>query len=176
MTIEKKRVLLLNSAGMPVKVIKIPKAWRLLENRTAYGVTEDMHIIKHPKHHITIPKVVMLTKFYTHKNLKYKTRYVLQRDGYKCAYCGATPDTVRNGNKLGRGAFNVDHIVPRSKGGPTNWTNTICSCIACNLKKDNKTLEDAGLTLLYKPEIPRNIPLYLKKTPPKAWVPFLSPF
>lgn len=72
-------------------------------------------------------------------------RELFRRDRHLCAYCGQT----FHDSKLTR-----DHIVPRSKGGKDIWTNVVTCCARCNQKKDDKTLEQAGLSLLYMPYTP----------------------
>lgn len=47
---------------------------------------------------------------------------VLRRDDYRCVYCGAAADAA-------------DHVIPRSKGGPTTMANLVAACNACNGKK-----------------------------------------
>jgi hypothetical protein len=54
---------------------------------------------------------------------------VLKRDGFRCKYCGGTPD---QGYLL-----HVDHIVPFSKGGLTDMDNLVTSCSLCNIGKGN---------------------------------------
>lgn len=67
---------------------------------------------------------------------------VLIRDNFECQYCSA---------KLTMGSGTRDHVIPLSKGGPNTLTNVVAACKACNGKKDNKTLEQSGLTLRTKP-------------------------
>lgn len=67
------------------------------------------------------------------------------RDKNMCAYCGH----VYARNKLTR-----DHIIPQSKGGPDIWENVVTACSTCNLWKDDKSLVDADLKLLYVPYKP----------------------
>ncbi len=66
---------------------------------------------------------------------------VLRRDGHACAYCG-------------REASTRDHIVPRSRGGPTSWLNLVAACVACNSNKRDRTPEQAGLHLRVQPFVP----------------------
>lgn len=70
---------------------------------------------------------------------------LFERDRYLCAYCG----TVYPKSKLTR-----DHVHPISKGGPDIWENVVTACSGCNLWKDNKTIEEADLQLLYVPYKP----------------------
>jgi 5-methylcytosine-specific restriction endonuclease McrA len=76
------------------------------------------------------------------RNFAANTRNVLIRDEFKCAYCGCKI-TLRSGTK--------DHIIPESRGGKTTMLNLIASCKPCNSRKDNKTLKEAGMTLLFEP-------------------------
>ncbi len=66
---------------------------------------------------------------------------VLRRDGHACAYCG-------------REASTRDHIVPRSRGGPTSWLNLVAACAACNGYKRDRTPEQAGMRLRVQPFVP----------------------
>jgi 5-methylcytosine-specific restriction endonuclease McrA len=72
-------------------------------------------------------------------------RELFRRDRYICAYCGG----LFKESQLSR-----DHIQPRSKGGADTWMNVVTCCAKCNQKKDNKTLDEAGLQLLYAPYVP----------------------
>ena len=57
---------------------------------------------------------------------------------------------ARRGEKL-----TVDHIMPRSRGGQTTWTNVVAACLRCNLFKGNRTLEEARLRLIREPIHPQ---------------------
>lgn len=67
------------------------------------------------------------------------------RDRHICAYCG---------HKFGENRLTRDHIIPVSKGGLDVWTNVVTACERDNHKKDDKTLEAAGMQLLYVPYTP----------------------
>ena len=54
-----------------------------------------------------------------------------------------------------RSELNLDHVVPRDRGGPTSWENIVCSCIACNTRKSNRTPFEAGMNLVRKPKRPK---------------------
>lgn len=70
---------------------------------------------------------------------------LFRRDRHMCAYCGK----IFKEANLSR-----DHIMPRAKGGQDVWMNVVTSCGRCNQKKDDKTLEEAGMQLLYLPYVP----------------------
>jgi len=81
---------------------------------------------------------------------KYRTpalnnRELFRRDHHMCAYCGG----IFTESKLSR-----DHILPKSRGGRDTWMNTVTCCGKCNQRKDDRTLEEAGLQLIYVPYVP----------------------
>src|SRR5438046_438837 len=63
-----------------------------------------------------------------------------------CQYCG---------DVFERNDLNLDHVIPRDRGGPTTWENIVCSCISCNTKKANRTPQEAGMRLIRKPKRPK---------------------
>ena len=67
------------------------------------------------------------------------------RDRNICAYCG---------QKFHEEELTVDHVIPVSKSGPTIWQNVVASCGRDNRHKGNRTLEEAGMELLYVPYVP----------------------
>ena len=80
-----------------------------------------------------------------HRPPALNNRELFARDRYVCAYCGGLFKEA----KLSR-----DHIIPRSRGGQDIWMNVVTCCAHCNQKKDDKTLDEAGLQLLYVPYVP----------------------
>lgn len=72
-------------------------------------------------------------------------RALFRRDQNICAYCG---------HEFSHDKLTRDHIVPRSKNGKDIWTNVVTACGGCNKYKDDMTLEQAGLKLLYVPYAP----------------------
>ena len=74
-------------------------------------------------------------------------RSLFQRDRQLCAYCGGHFET----HKLSR-----DHIVPVSRGGLNKWTNVVTSCKKCNTKKNDQTLNECGMKLIFVPYEPNH--------------------
>jgi 5-methylcytosine-specific restriction endonuclease McrA len=68
-------------------------------------------------------------------------RAVLVRDSFECQYCGSR-------------AENVDHVIPRSRGGTHTWENVVACCRRCNSKKENRLPREAGLHLREMPRAP----------------------
>ncbi|GAB4387425.1 HNH endonuclease [Albidovulum sp.] len=90
-----------------------------------------------------IPSVVVLKDYVKPRKRVAFTRFNLfLRDRFRCQYCGS------------RGDLTFDHVVPRSRGGRTSWDNVVAACAPCNLRKANKTLEQAGMSLRRPPRRP----------------------
>lgn len=106
---------------------------------------ESIHTISFK---IRVPRVILLVVFdrMPKKEVKFTRHNIFERDQNRCQYCGEVFD---------RKDLNLDHVVPRDRGGPTTWENIVCSCIACNTRKANRTPHEAGLRLVRKPKRPR---------------------
>lgn len=72
-------------------------------------------------------------------------RALFRRDQNVCAYCG---------NEFGHDELTRDHVTARSRGGQDVWTNVVTSCGGCNRHKDDYSLEEIGMKLLYVPYAP----------------------
>jgi 5-methylcytosine-specific restriction endonuclease McrA len=70
----------------------------------------------------------------------FSKRNILARDGYRCVYCG------KKGKPL-----TIDHVIPRSKGGNTDWENCVACCTSCNHKKEARTPTEAKMHLSRRP-------------------------
>lgn len=97
---------------------------------------------------IRIPQVILLLMFdrQPKKEVKFTRHNIFERDKNTCQYCGRVFD---------RKDLNLDHVIPRDRGGPTTWENIVCSCIECNTRKGNRTPQEAGMRLIRKPKRPR---------------------
>jgi 5-methylcytosine-specific restriction endonuclease McrA len=118
-----------------------------------------------------VPKVILLVFFdrLPRKEVKFTRHNIFERDKYQCQYCGEVLD---------RKDLNLDHVVPRDRGGLTTWDNIVCSCIECNTKKGNRTPNEAGMKLLHKPKRPRWRPFITvshTRQSDESWRRFLDP-
>src|SRR2546426_2470927 len=97
---------------------------------------------------IGVPLVILLVLFdrLPKKEVKFTRHNIFERDRNTCQYCGQEFD---------RKDLNLDHVVPRDRGGPTTWENVVCSCVSCNTLKANRTPAEAGLHLIRKPKRPK---------------------
>jgi hypothetical protein len=157
---ENTQVVLLNADYSPLGLITWKKAQKLIEKGKVDVVKFTDIVIgvvdKTIKRYL--PKVIRLVKMIRQI---YKTKVPLNkknvytRDGFKCAYCGAT------GVKL-----SWDHIIPQSKGGKTTYENLVTACIPCNNKKDNKSCEEVRMypkVKAYEPTINEFIRIQVRK-------------
>lgn len=119
---------------------------------------------------IRVPAVIRLLRFVRNKNttVKFSRKNVFLRDDYTCQYCG-----VRFESKH----LTCDHIIPRSRGGITEWTNIVTSCIYCNLRKGDKLPEEGVNMPLKKPLRPSGFQVLMLnigiKTLPEFWKDYL---
>ena len=97
---------------------------------------------------IRVPRVILLMGFdrFPKKEVKFTRHNLFERDQNTCQYCGKVFD---------RRDLNLDHVIPRDRGGPTTWENIVCSCIPCNTRKANRTPAEAQMRLVRKPKRPK---------------------
>ena len=97
---------------------------------------------------IRIPRVILLLFFdrLPHKEVKFTRHNIFERDRNTCQYCG---------KRFDRRELNLDHVIPRDRGGTTTWENIVCSCVPCNTRKANRMPQEAGMHLIRKPKRPK---------------------
>ena len=180
-------VLLLNRYFAPVTVISARRAMSLLYTGSARAldatgeafdffewralpVRADDDRIGIVGGALRVPRVLHLHEYERTPDhvVRLTRRNLLLRDDYQCQYCGARP---------GVRGLNVDHVVPRSRGGRDTWDNLVISCHTCNLRKGRRTPEEAGMRLTRRPHRPRwsttaHI-LLVARRPCREWQPFL---
>jgi 5-methylcytosine-specific restriction endonuclease McrA len=105
-------------------------------------------MVRSPSFEMRLPSVIALREFVSQDRPPAFTRFnVFLRDGFACVYCGSEEDLT------------FDHVVPRSKGGRTSWTNIVAACSPCNLRKGGRTPEQAAMRPVRKPFRPTNFQL-----------------
>jgi 5-methylcytosine-specific restriction endonuclease McrA len=101
---------------------------------------------------IRVPTVIVAVNFarVPKKRPKLCARTIRERDGNRCQYTGALlrPDEG-----------SLDHVVPRSRGGPDTWENLVWSSKQVNTRKGNRLPHEAGLKLLKAPRAPKELPV-----------------
>ena len=118
---------------------------------------------------VRVPTVAVLANFsrVPMKRPKFNSRNLWMRDGGRCQYTG---------RELRPGEGNIDHVLPRSRGGDTTWENCVLAATDVNSRKADRTPREAGLKLSRQPLAPREVPVtaLLKNTHGISdWEPFL---
>ena len=103
---------------------------------------------------IRVPTIIVLAKFsrvpMTRPSMN--ARNIWQRDNGRCQYTG---------RRLAPGEGNIDHVLPRSRGGETSWENCVLADASVNTRKADRTPGEAGLRLQCQPMEPRAVPVTL---------------
>ena len=108
-------------------------------------------IVRSPSFNMQLPSVIALKDYIVPQSKPSFTRFnVFLRDKFSCQYCGSKEELT------------FDHLIPRSKGGLTNWENVVTACSHCNWTKGSKSLSQVGFKLLRKPKEPSQYSLRLK--------------
>lgn len=173
-------VLVLNRLYMAIQVMSVRRAFCLLckdlaevvnvENGTYVSydfqswreVSEWKASIEGRKEHddwiravnfeIQVPRVIRLLRYdqFPKNVIKFNRRNIFLRDENRCQYCGHRFPTQQ---------LSLDHVVPRSQGGLTNWENIVCACLRCNVRKGGRTPHEAHMRLKRRPVKPRRSPM-----------------
>ena len=119
---------------------------------------------------VRVPRVIVLMLFdrLPKKEVRFTRHNIFERDGNVCQYCGRLFD---------RRELNLDHVLPRDKGGLTTWENVVCSCIRCNTRKGNKLAHEVNMALIRKPKRPKWRPfihLTFGSQPDESWKHFVD--
>ena len=161
-------VLVLNKAWLPLHIIDVKKAMSLIYQDAARSLDTDFisyefqqwlefsnlpqnnfyPTISTVKYKICVPEIIVLTKYdrLPIRDVKYSRETLFGCYKYVCAYCGKTFE---------KKDLTVDHIVPRCRGGKTTFDNTVPACKKCNFFKADKTLQECGMRLHYRPRKPK---------------------
>lgn len=143
-------VLVLNASMEPLSVVPPRRAIVLILTSKAVAIHSDGAWFRSEHLALRAPTVVRLMRYVdvprrTRSGLS--RRAVFLRDGERCQYCGSP-------------AEDVDHVVPRSRGGEHRWENVVAACRRCNARKQDRTPREAGLRLARRPSAP----------PPAFWL------
>ncbi len=115
---------------------------------------------------VKMPSVVRFLRPINRKRaIKFSRHNIYARDHRRCQYCN---------QRVARDRFTYDHVVPRSQGGLTEWTNVVVACVACNQRKAGRTPAQAGMRLAQVPVKPKKLSatepeLYYQEGMPESW-------
>ena len=143
------RTLVLDQGYQPINIVPWERALRYIINDKVDVLSEyekEIHF------NMGMPAVVRRRhRIPRHiKQAKFSRQNVLIRDRFMCQYCGKSGHASE---------LTFDHVVPRSRGGKTEWSNIVISCKICNHAKADRTPKEAGIQLRTKPQKPKWLPL-----------------
>ena len=158
--------LVLNATYEPLSVVSARRAVCLVVAEKADVVEDDGSRVHSERLSLPAPLVIRLryvVKVPFHRHTSMSRRAVFLRDDHRCGYCGAVADSI-------------DHVLPRSRGGKNVWENVIAACRSCNLRKRDRTPEEAGMRLASTPRAPREQAWITFAVPrvPDQWKPYLA--
>jgi 5-methylcytosine-specific restriction endonuclease McrA len=139
------QALVLNATYEPLCVVTTRRALMLLLDDKAEMLHPTERLFRSERASFAEPSVVRLRHYVKvpyQSRVALNRRAVFARDGHRCQYCGAA-------------AENIDHVVPKSRGGLHAWDNVVASCRPCNARKRDHMLEESGMRLRRLPVIPR---------------------
>ena len=140
--------------------------------KAEYGLSDEdqYESIKTVSLEIRVPKIIRLVVYdkLPKASIKFNRKNIFARDKNKCQYCG---------KKVPTSELSLDHVIPRTQGGTSNWKNIVCACTNCNKLKGGRRPEEAGMKLICKPVKPRHCPiiqLKLGSNKYNSWKQFLN--
>ena len=107
--------------------------------------------VRTPRGLVRIPHVIVLSRFakVPKRRPRFSARAIWARDGGRCQY---------SGRSLRPSEGNIDHVLPRSRGGKTSWENCVLASRDLNSRKADRLPEEIGLRLFKLPAAPRELP------------------
>lgn len=180
-------VLVLNRSFLPVHLTTVKRAFTLLyigtakvvdrqyrtfdfsswsDLRAGYG-DDTIGVVNRV---IKVPRVIALTTFdrLPKNHVRFNRLNIFARDKNTCQYCGKI---------FSKHDLNIDHVLPRSRGGQSVWENVVCSCHECNRRKAGRTPDEAAMKLITRPRRPRwtpYSPFTVRSLRYEEWKPFLN--
>jgi len=100
--------------------------------------------------------------------VKFTRHNIYERDKNTCQYCGKV---------FHRKDLNLDHVIPREKGGQTNWENIVCPVFGVRYQRANRSAHEVGMRLVRQPERPRWQPflhITFDTKPHESWRHFID--
>jgi 5-methylcytosine-specific restriction endonuclease McrA len=179
------KVLVLNRSYLPVHITSVRRALTLLycdvavavdvEYRTFdflawLGLEAAGEMLGLVGRSMRAPHVILLRGFdrVPRRDVRFSRFNVYARDRGQCQYCG---------RRFPRSELNLDHVLPRSRGGASAWENVVCSCVGCNRAKGDRTPGEAGMRLVRSPYRPQWTPFVAETYRQRRhadWLPFLT--
>lgn len=145
-------------------------SWREVSQFKAKYERDHHDWIRCVRFDLAVPRVLRLLTYdrLPVTPVRLTRRNIYARDRNLCQYCGRKFSTTE---------LTLDHIVPRSQGGGMSWTNLVCCCVKCNVRKGGRTPREARMKLIVEPVKPKRSPvitLHLTSEKYASWKQFLD--
>ncbi len=137
-------VLVLNYDYTPLNLTSTRRGFILVDKGKAEIIKSDDNPINANFTAYVRPLIIRLLSYikFSRKTSKVNRNRIYKRDNHECVYCGSVKQLT------------LDHVIPKSRGGKNEWTNLVTCCFKCNLKKGNRTPEEAKMIMKHKPYVP----------------------
>lgn len=162
-----RKVLVLNADFRALAVCSVSKAFLLVYLNKAEIVNKAENVfLRTVNQQFDMPSVIRLLNYVNvpYRGVMLSRQNIFKRDNGACVYCGATKELT------------LDHVIPRSRGGQTTWSNLVTACKRCNSKKGDSLPEEAQMLLPYQPFKPSFV-VFLREFSgmgDDSWQPFLT--
>lgn len=161
------RVLILNQDYSAFTVCSIQRAFLLVYLKKAELIADSKdRVLRTVNKSFPAPSIIKLNEYVKlpYRGVLLNRQNIFKRDSQQCQYCGASTNLT------------IDHVIPRSRKGPSSWDNLITACRSCNSKKGDFTPEEAGMPLRNLPYKPSFL-IFLRDFSGKVdeqWLPYLG--
>lgn len=158
--------LVLNASFEPLSIVSTERATCLVISEKADVLEDDGRVMRSERLILRSPSVIRLrymVRVPYVRRAALSRRAIFARDDNRCQYCGEHADSI-------------DHVVPRSKGGPHSWDNVAAACRSCNHAKRDRTPDEAGMRLARPCRAPRPTSWVVVSVSgiPETWRPYLA--
>ena len=165
------KVLKLDSSYRPIQVIDWTEAITMVFTGRAKVVEYRDGCYAHSaSDKFQIPSVISINRYVKQARvtLRVSRRNLFIRDDYTCQYCSV---------RFPKGTLTIDHVTPKSAGGPKTWENIVTACRRCNQKKADHLPRDVGMFPKKTPRAPSPSMFYnLVEDVEDCWKIYLEPF
>jgi 5-methylcytosine-specific restriction endonuclease McrA len=131
-----RKTLVVDSSFMARSIISSERAFVISYKGNAEVITEHPESFKlvNPNLDIKKPSIIRVFKYVKqeYQKVPLNRQNIFKRDNFECVYCGSDKNLT------------LDHVIPKSKGGPDSWENLVTACKGCNGEKADLTLEEYG--------------------------------
>jgi 5-methylcytosine-specific restriction endonuclease McrA len=160
------KVLVLNADYTPINVTSQQRGFNLVYKGKAEVLKSSDNPIYAGYENFVRPLIIRLLKYVKYKvrNIRVNRARIFRRDNEECVYCGSTKQLT------------LDHVIPRSRGGSNSWDNLVTCCNNCNVRKANKTPQEANMFMTKKPYEPSFFSDFLNNSIEKIWKEYKTSF